>query len=235
MAQIVDYLKKRGYPLVPWNSAAWHRANGSHGEDRRAPLETGGLPTRLPAVMSGTAHALHDAYNTVEIHGKYGVIAELKENLRLLGSFPRKVEQGEHIALVGLLRGGVRRSPHQSARWVDEHGVWHNGTLGQAAAYVKRREAADARKARAKAAAAAKAKRAARKAEVKRIAKYLNRHARALRRPKTAASVNGIPGPLFYSLEQAWGRANGMYSGKVTGVNSASTKKVDAYLVGRTA
>jgi hypothetical protein len=232
--QIVDYLKKARYPLVPWNSAAWHRANGSHGEDRRAPLETAGHDTRIAAVMSGTAYALHDMFNTIEIHGKYSVVAELKENKSLIGNYPRRVKQGEAISTVGLLRGGTKRSPHQGFRWLDEHGKWNYGTLAQAAAYVKRREVADAKKAKAKAAAAAKAKRAARRAEVKRIAKYLNSHARVLRLPKTAASGNGIPGPYYYRLEQAFGRANGLYTGKVTGINSASTKKIDVYLAEQT-
>jgi hypothetical protein len=226
MSQIKDYNSK--YRTAAGGSAAAHSARGSYGIDRLAPMQTGGKSTPIRALQSGALVFRHDAYNTADIHGAHGVVTEQKEIRSPIGG-NRHVEQGEVIGYVGLHRENQNKSPHDGARWPGGC-----GTPAQAQAYITKLErAAAARAKRARAAKAAAAKKA-RRAEVKRIAAELNRLAKSLRLPKTAAAYNGIPGSFYYRLEQKYGRAHGLYTGRVTGINNTATKKVDAYLAEHT-
>ncbi|MDE2100155.1 MAG: hypothetical protein KGL39_23065 [Patescibacteria group bacterium] len=222
MPQIRDFNRK--YKTAAGGSARDHVRRGSYGIDRLAPLRTDGHPTPVFALQDGTLHLLHDRYNTAEILGAHGVITEQKELLDYVGG-PRHVKQGEIIGHVGLERDGQRKAPHDGARWPGGR-----GTPAQAQAYVAKLAKARAARERAAARAAAAQWKAARLAEVKRIASFLNGRSQYLGSPKTAASRNGIPGPLYYRLEQKYGRLKGLYDGPVNGINNAATRKVEAHL-----
>lgn len=66
-----------------------------------------------------------------------------------------------------------------------------------------------------------------RRAQVRLIAGYLNR---SLGGRDTEAASDGIPGPLYWTLVQTWGRAHGLYPGKyvIDGVQGPQTRKVES-------
>jgi hypothetical protein len=232
MTQIDDHFAK--FPTAGGGSPLAHKLRGGYGIDRLAPMHTNGKPTPIRALQSGYLKWRHDGYNGADIHGANGVITEQKEIRNpIRPGVDRHVKQDEIIGYVGMHREGEDKAPHDGARWPGGR-----GTPAQAQAYVTRLEKAAAKKIAAKkkaaekraAAAKAAAAKRARKAEVKRIAAHLNTLAKTLKLPTTAAVYNGIPGPLYYRLEQKYGRKYGLYDGKVTGVNNAATRKVDAHL-----
>jgi hypothetical protein len=221
MPKAINQLKQAGYRVVYGNT--WHRLHGSlGGEDSNVPLLTDGKPTQLLAQASGWMTSPPSKFKTLYIQPTNTLDAFVYEECKsFIGRVPRKVEIGEPIAIVGLVRPDSKGRP--IARFPHQHAVRAGKriTVGALVAIYARQNA--------------KARKAQRKAEVKRIAAELNRCAAIFGMRKTAASRNGSPGRYYYKLEQRYGRENGLYAGKITGINTPATRAVDAHLAALTA
>lgn len=63
--------------------------------------------------------------------------------------------------------------------------------------------------------------------EVKKVAGYLNSRAGEVNRQATTASVNGIPGPVYWRLLQALAQKDGLYTGVIDGVPGQNTYRAE--------
>ena len=73
-----------------------------------------------------------------------------------------------------------------------------------------------------------------RRTEVRLIAAFLNQ-SKGPGAPRTAAEDDGIPGPIYWMLIQAWGHAHGVYgdSFRIDGVPGPQTRKVEATILAK--
>lgn len=83
--------------------------------------------------------------------------------------------------------------------------------------------------------ATAPAKATLAKARVRRVAAYLNGRAAKLRRKPTTAVRNGIPGPRYWALVQAAGKADGLYGRGyiINGIPGRRTRIVETVYAAR--
>lgn len=68
-----------------------------------------------------------------------------------------------------------------------------------------------------------------RKTEVRRIAVYLNSRAHEVNKQKTTANVDGIPGPVYWTLVQALGKKDKVYNDIIDGIPGPNTYRAEKH------
>lgn len=204
MERIVNPFK--GIP-VGWDWAE-HKANGKIGGTDYKTY----VGQSITSATRGTAYRMSNTW--VAIRRADGVRVNYRELRTTSGTFPRTVNVGDKIGTAGATgAGGIKLWAHIDAQNVFGIRIPFEPLVKKYDKYVATQRA--------------KAVKKARQAEVRKIGRHLN--AQKLGK-KTAASVNGNPGPVYWWLVQAWGAREELFDRKVTGTPGPLTMKLERTL-----
>ncbi|QEO08881.1 M23 family metallopeptidase [Protaetiibacter larvae] len=180
-----------------------------------------GAGAAIPAVAAGTVVARSSSPSkvlgyTLEVLHEDGVYA-LYCHMRAAAAVGAgaRVELGQTVGYVGATGAVTGAHLHLAFSWTKGGGSVIGATFDPIP-YIAARSDPAAEEAR--------------RAQVRAIAAFLNQHAANLGRATTDADQDGVPGPRYWTLVQALGRAWGFYTGGIDGDPGPLTYAAEAHI-----